>query len=82
MSVYYLAHNKIIPLSLNDLMELVKIFTHSKTPLLDLNILEDTWFSEYYDQDPDYTLNEQAALLEKQRNEERTEAEETDEEMV
>lgn len=71
MSVYYLAHNKIIPLSLNDLVKLVKCFTESKTPLLDLNILEDTWFSEFYDEDPDYTLEEQAALLEKQRNEEK-----------
>lgn len=68
MSVYYLASNKIIPLSLEDLVKLVKVFTDSTTPLLDLNILEDTWFSEYYDEDPDYTLREQAALLEKERN--------------
>lgn len=69
MSVYYLAHNKIIPLSLDDIVKLVKCFTNSSTPLLDLNILEDTWFHEYYEDDPDFTLKEQAALLEKKINE-------------
>lgn len=67
MSVYYLAHGKLIPLTLSDLINLVDCLTNSQCPLFDLNCLEDEWFENYFE-DPDMSLRDQAYLLENQRN--------------
>lgn len=67
MSVFYLSHGKLIPLTLSSLVKLVECLTKAKCPLFELDCFEDELFSDYYE-DPDSNLRVQAYLLENQRN--------------